>query len=209
MKRSKSEWIQIVGHSIRNDTYQVLERIQEGETYEEIIKDLDSNREKYGIKSDVCLVSEATVRQYLSLVEIDIPQIQKEQEIHKKYHTKYSDITGYGVYGIFIDDKIIYIGQTHNFKQRFQAHNTCFHCSDKLLYQRMREEKENGKQVSIKPLINVEELKTDEKITERDIFAMELALITLYQPYYNYEGKVAPYIFSTKRKERNMLEEEK
>ena len=204
MKRSKSEWMQIVGHNIRNDTYQVLERIQEGETYEEIIKDLDSKREKYGIKSDVCLVSEVKIRQYLSLVGIDVPQIQ---EIHKKYHTKYSDITGYGVYGIFIDNDIIYIGQTHNFKQRFQAHNTCFHCSDKLLYQRMRKEKENGKQVSIKPLINIEDLKTDEKITERDIFAMELALITLYQPYYNYEGKVAPYIFSTKRKERNMLEE--
>ena len=204
MKRTKTEWMQIIGHPIRNDTYQVLERIQEGETFQEIIQDLDENREKYKIKPEVCLVSEGKIREYLSLIGVDVLQIKKQQEIHKKYNSKYSNITGYGVYGIFIDDKIIYIGQTHSFKQRFQVHNTCFHCSDKLLYQRMRKEKENGKQVSIKPLINVEELKTDEKITERDIFAMELALITLYQPDYNYEGKVAPYIFSIKRKERNM-----
>lgn len=209
MKRNKAEWQQIIGHNIRNDTYQVLERIQEGETYQEIIKDIDENREKYKIKPEVCLVSEGKIIEYLSLVNIDIKQLEEEKKIKKKYNSKYSNITGYGVYGIFIDDNIIYIGETLNFKQRFQAHNTCFHCSDKPLYQKMRQEKENGKQVSIKPLINVEELKTEEKITERDLYAMELALITLYKPYYNHEGTIIPYIFSNKRKERNIFGEEK
>ena len=77
MKRTKTEWMQIIGHPIRNDTYQVLERIQEGETFQEIIQDLDENREKYKIKPEVCLVSEGKIREYLSLIGVDVLQIKK------------------------------------------------------------------------------------------------------------------------------------
>lgn len=61
MRRTKEEWEEIVGHTMRIDTYLVLERIQDGETYEEIISDLDQNREKYGIKNSVSLVKPKTI----------------------------------------------------------------------------------------------------------------------------------------------------
>ena len=195
MKRTKQEWEEIVGHTIRNDTYQVLERIQTGEQFEDIVKDLNENREKYGIKTDVSLVKIKTIEEYLEKIGIEL--------VEKKYITKradFSNISGYGIYGIYINDDLIYIGYTEDFRQRFRNHHTCFNHSDKPLYQRMRLEKEEGNQVSIKPLINIEELDVlNSKITERDLQAMELALITLYKPPYNYEGVRIPYQFGNKR----------
>ena len=46
----------------------------------------------------------------------------------------------------------------------------------------------NGNDVRLKPIINVKELNTSNKISNRDIEAMELALIHLYQPKCNIQG---------------------
>lgn len=45
----------------------------------------------------------------------------------------------------------------------------------------------------MKPLIAIEELKVDNGVSPRDIKAMELALITLYQPICNVEGIYTNY----------------
>ena len=204
MERTKEEWQQIIGHNIRNDTYQVLERIQKNEKFEDIIKDIREHREKYGVKQDTPLVRKETVKEYLSLVGVKIQEelVVVEKNVKTKRKSIYDGLDGYGIYGIFIDDELIYIGETIDFKTRAKSHHTLFNNSDKPLYVRMRLEKENGKNVSIKPLINIKDLVTDEKITQRDIFAMELALITLYKPLYNYEGVKILYQFSNKRQEK-------
>ncbi len=54
-----------------------------------------------------------------------------------------------------------------------------------VLYQIVDVEKD---EIEFKVLINRDEIKSEEKITSRDLSAMELALITLYQPKGNYCG---------------------
>lgn len=205
MRRTKEEWEEIVGHTMRIDTYLVLERIQDGETYEEIIRDLDQNREKYRIKNSVSLVKPKTIEQYLALIDVKLIELENKQRVVLRHG--FEHITGYGVYGIYVNDKIIYIGQTQDFRRRFVNHHSGFNCSNKPLYKHMRLEKQKGNQVSIKPIINVEDLQTETPITERDLQAMELALITLYKPPYNYEGIVIPYVFGNKRQRDKQIQQ--
>ena len=71
----KAEWEKIVGHSIRNDTYVLLERMSNNENYNDIIEDIEKDRSKYDIKDSYILTKEKTIREYLSLTKL--PQ-QKE-----------------------------------------------------------------------------------------------------------------------------------
>ena len=70
----KEEWEKIIGHNIRNDTYLILERMSCGEEYDEVIEDLENNREKYKIKSDTCLVKLKTIQEYLQKAENILPK---------------------------------------------------------------------------------------------------------------------------------------
>lgn len=205
MERTKTEWEDIIGHTIRMDTYVVLERIQKGELYKTIINDIDSNRSKYGLTDKVDLVKMETVRGYLKLVNYypevqDIPLKPKKEEGVKKVKTpnyRVMNVSGGGVYGIYSDDDIIYIGSTQNFHQRFLQHKQGFKNSNESLYAMMRREKQNGKVVRIAPIINLDEIRVENGvITKRDMQSMELALITLYKPICNYSGRVAPFIYS-------------
>lgn len=113
---------------------------------------------------------------------------------------RFSEFTGKGVYAIYSNDEIIYIGSTNNFKKRFAAHYYDFNNSSKPLYAKMRRDKAEGKIVTIAPLINVESLYTKDEITDRDIQAMELALINLYRPICNLQGISMPYKFIKQRR---------
>ena len=64
----KEEYIRILGKSIRNDTYYFCEGIRNGKTYEEMYKELDENREKYGIRSDTYLSKYKTIENYLDML---------------------------------------------------------------------------------------------------------------------------------------------
>ena len=192
MKRTKKEWEKIIGHSIRNDTYLVLERIQNNETYEEIIDDLAKNREIYHINLATPLVKFKTVKSYLSLINEKIED-QKELPPNRRKNSFNSG----GIYGIYDNDELIYIGQTRKFSDRFSQHKSGFKYEDKPLYIYMRKQKENGHILSIKPIIDIEKINV-ESISRRDLEAMELALITLYKPKCNYEGVIIPYEFNYK-----------
>lgn len=56
----KAEWEKIVGHSIRNDTYILLERMSNNENYNDIIEDIEKDRSKYDIKDSYILTKEKT-----------------------------------------------------------------------------------------------------------------------------------------------------
>lgn len=100
-----------------------------------------------------------------------------------------------GIYGIYIDEKLVYIGKTTtNFQIRFNQHKSNLNNSDKYLYRGLRKAKTYGAKISLRPLIIVEELKVNKPIVERDIEMMELALIQLYQPKYNIQGIHQNYV---------------
>ena len=204
MKREKTEWEKIIGHNIRNDTYLVLERIQGNETYTEIINDLDNNRDKYNIDKYCPLVKFNTVQNYLSLIgkEVKDDKIEAKKEKEREKDRIRDSLNTGGIYGIYEDDKIIYIGYTQNFWHRFGCHKNCF--NDKknksVLYSYMRKSKELGHNLKIQPIISIKDMKVKVKkqITKRDLEAMELAFITLYQPICNFQGVKAPYKFTSK-----------
>lgn len=218
----KAEWEKIVGHTIRNDTYILLERMSNNENYNDIIEDIEKDRSKYDIKDSYILTKEKTIREYLSLTKL--PQ-QKEQqvikrEVPRKYKVIKKKIPGqveessvkkrrqtkdplyyqHGIYGIYIDNVLIYIGKTNkNFGTRFGQHKQFMNSrnfEDKTeLYKILQSAKESNRTIMLKPLIIVENLKTDFNITVRDLEAMELALITLYKLQCNIEGLKKEYVF--------------
>lgn len=111
------------------------------------------------------------------------------------------DESGWGVYGIYYaeneeEPELIYIGMTcRGFKTRWTEHYNIFKglenpASGMILYQQNLD----ADKISFRKLIDVKELKYEGVITNRDVEAMELALITLYQPKYNILGKTKPYV---------------
>lgn len=189
----KSQWEEICGKKIRTDTYIFLERMSNGEKYEDIREDIDNNREKYGIKTTIYLTKKETLIERLKQAGIEIDE---EGNIKKKRKSKVPpEQKNSGIYGIYVENKLVYIGKTTvNFRTRFlQYKRNVLDGEDSKLYNYLRKCHESGAQIIMKPLIAVEELKVDRGITARDIKAMELALITLYQPICNVEGIYTNY----------------
>ena len=185
---TKREWEKIIGHTIRIDTFLLLNKIVfEEEQYENIAKELDNNRLVFGIKKDTVITSKTTINKYIQVYK-EYMNKQQEEEVD------YTKATG--IYGIYVDDKLVYIGQTmDNFKARFQGHKTNLKNSDKYLYRYLRVAKEGGAEIALRPLIMIETLNISPGISirERDLKMMELALIDLYKPVCNLQGRVQPY----------------
>lgn len=101
---------------------------------------------------------------------------------------KVSENMDSGIYGIYINNELVYIGMTcRNFEERWNEHRKCFEAkmgSNYYLYTALKP----GDTLRFEKLIKVEDLKVNSAITRRDLEAMELALIRLYQPKYNYQG---------------------
>lgn len=102
-----------------------------------------------------------------------------------------------GVYGIYYEDQLIYIGKTKNdFEIRFQQHRDAINNKETSQYLYKYLLQKDYSKLEFKPLIEVEKLKVKEKIKNRDIEAMELCLIELYQPICNVQGRLQEYEFS-------------
>ena len=89
--------------------------------------------------------------------------------------------SGKGVYGIFIDDELVYIGSTtSSFRNRFDGHLKSVQGKKKrqLVHYGIIDAKLRGQHIEMKILINVDILHyKGKKIDGRDIQAMEYALI--------------------------------
>ena len=73
---------------------------------------------------------------------------------------------------------------------------------DGKMYIYLAERKALGDAISLKPLFIRENAMTKEEITDRDLMAMELCLIEMYQPRFNIEGRFVHYEFTKSRKHR-------
>lgn len=194
---TKAQCETIIGHSIRQDTYQFMMRMDRGEKYEDIYEDLDKSRIKYGFKKDMCLCKEKTALQNLNKVKEKMDIFAEAAESCKEPVDEPWK-TQTGIYGIYINDELIYIGKTMvSFRARFQSHVSSSKETDVYLYRLISKAKEEGKQITMKPLIIIEELKIDKrtKISDRDLCCMELALIELYKPIGNMQGRIMEYQF--------------
>ena len=186
---------QYLGRIIRKDTYLFMMRMINGEDYATIRADLDANREKYGIKDTIDLAKEATCFDYIrKLSEVYGPMNKEEDEESTEDWWNHK-----GIYGICADDKIIYVGSTtQSFKEIYKRHLTAFKHPKKdeqYLYRVMRNKKEVGCYIHLICLVDFDELKlkNGQELRDRDINAMVLALIKVYNPVGNVCGRLVPF----------------
>lgn len=148
--------------------------------------------------------------------EKDNQQKQKEEEIIEKQYKNSYNIKELlennsirriktdwenkrGVYGIYIEDNLVYIGSTYNsFKNRFIIHKQAIKGeSTQYVHKQIKEALNNNKKVEFKPIVIIEDLEMLHKrtINEKELKCMELALITAIQPKYNIAGRTQPFNF--------------
>lgn len=110
-----------------------------------------------------------------------------------------------GVYGIYLEDELVYIGKTiQSFQQRFRQHKHFIDFPNDSetqydMYTELAAAIERGKTVQLRPLIIAEtaSYKSLYHLTNRDLESMEFALIGALQPRYNVEGRRKPYRYTT------------
>ena len=166
---------------------------------EEIYKDLDKNRSKYNINKTCLLTSKGTCNTYLDKIKEE----EEEKKINKK--RKKSKVKEKsleqkaGIYGIYIENELVYIGKTmRSFKARFNEHRNNYSTEGQYIYNLLREAKKQNKEIIMRPLIILEDLEIQNShfnFNNRDLSNMELALITIFQPRGNIEGRLKPYHF--------------
>lgn len=105
----------------------------------------------------------------------------------------------HGIYGIYIDDDLVYIGKTsRDFKTRFNEHKRNIDLQKNFMYKELNKYRELGHQIYAKPLIIIENLnvKNKKSFSNIELECMELALISYLKPKYNFAGNTLPYIFN-------------
>lgn len=130
------------------------------------------------------------------VIKEEEPVILEENLTYKSKGNNIETCTG--VYGIYADDKLVYIGRTiAGFKQRYKSHLKELKENNSFLYRRLREYKDAGCEIRLKPLIVLEKLEMVHKktINIKELNCMEFALITVLQPELNVEGRLKPYVF--------------
>ena len=109
-----------------------------------------------------------------------------------------------GVYGIYLDNVLVYIGKTtRGFGKRFKEHKHFVDFPNDSetqfnMYADFAAAIEKGSSLQLRPLIIVETAKYKSlySLTNRDIESMEFALISAFQPKYNIEGKRRAYRYT-------------
>ena len=109
-----------------------------------------------------------------------------------------------GIYGIYVDNELVYIGKTtQSFQKRFNQHKRLMDYPDDSetqyeMYYELAVARAQGKSVQLRPLIIAEYIPYDSlyDLTNRDLESMEMALIWCYRPRYNICGIQKPYRFT-------------
>lgn len=125
----------------------------------------------------------------IEIIYSDFPESVLFSELRKSY----------GVYAIYADDKIIYIGSTiRTFDIRFAEHQQAIQNLNQPqldVYDLIRTLQEAGQTITFKPLIDCSKLQTNKTLTTHDIESMELALIQEHQPIGNIAGLTKPFLY--------------
>lgn len=120
-------------------------------------------------------------------------QLEREKKIRLLDQKKkeYS----YGVYGMYEDGQLVYIGMTMRpFEKRWQEHIEGIQnqSGDLYFYQKIKPESK----IEFKILIDVSKMKANKPITRINIESMEHGLIYMFKPKYNYAGRTVEYRYS-------------
>lgn len=117
----------------------------------------------------------------------------------------YSDLNDKGIYGIFVNNKLLYVGMTmDSFKNRFRAHRKKIYImingnyirdTQYDMYAILAKAVNDGKNVELRPLVCLSKLnlqpesdRCKPRLTRRDVECMELAFISYFKPILNTQG---------------------
>lgn len=129
-----------------------------------------------------------TKSEFDAMVKAEEAQKKKAFSKRKNYTTS---IEEGGVYGVYRNGELIYIGSTTNFDKRWGEHKRYMKNRDYKLY--FYKLFEPGDRVEFKVLIDGSKLEADRMITTTDLKTMEYALITVFNPIGNIAGRVQPF----------------
>lgn len=100
-----------------------------------------------------------------------------------------------GVYGIYQDKELIYIGMTmREFEIRWREHLENIKLKRNELY--FEKYMDINKEIEFEKMVDICQIQTDKIITREDVKSMELALIQVFQPKGNLEGRTMPYRYN-------------
>lgn len=121
----------ILNHQIRNDTYYFINRMINGEAYEDIATDLEAHRKELNLLSKngakYPLSKQITIQNYINILlqatnseeQPAIVSVDPEEEARKEV------LREAGIYGVYKGDVLIYIGKTDvNFSTAFSHHRS-------------------------------------------------------------------------------------
>lgn len=102
----------------------------------------------------------------------------------------------YGIYGIYYEDEIVYVGMTQKgFEARWKEHMDIFTGAVPApLNMRLYAADLDLSKIEFKELINMNEVNYNGTLTYRELKAMELACIHMFKPKYNTCGLTKPYV---------------
>lgn len=189
---SHREINEIMGCRVRNDTYQILKRIVDyGEDYVEAKKYIIDHQKELEINETLIkennLVTLKRIKQIIKKCNLENSIVKKEEKQKKKDNIK----NEYGIYGIYIDNKLVYIGMTsRSFKSRFSDYKSQIQNPTRKIEYMMVNAKANNKEVEMRPLISNKEFFT---LSETELKKIEYSLIKVLQPEGNIEGTILPY----------------
>ena len=112
--------------------------------------------------------------------------------IKEKFKSKIVKREGGGIYGIYENDVLVYIGMTTRpFEIRWQEHSERIksRSNELALYSLI----DTSAKIEFKKLLERDKMDCNDKITTRDLKAMEFALIQEHKPKYNFAGRSLPY----------------
>ena len=99
-----------------------------------------------------------------------------------------------GIYGIYENSELVYIGMTMRpFEVRWKEHQERIEkgSTELALYGLI----DANAKIEFKKLLELDKMECNDKITKRDLQAMEFALIQEHRPKYNFAGRSQPYQF--------------
>ena len=115
-----------------------------------------------------------------------------------KWRGKDEEYCKNGVYGIYKDNVLIYIGSTIiSFKKRLAEHNHSLKSSKSKLYTYITCHKGD---YTMRPMLIVDYIQTKREINAEQLGWMELGLISCFRPFCNISGKNSNFIFPKEQK---------
>lgn len=130
------------------------------------------------------------VQPYLQYLKERQTSSARKREINNKQKINSSG----GIYGIYENDQLVYIGMTMRpFEARWKEHQERIEkrSNELALYNLI----DANAKIEFKKLLEVDKMDSNDKITKRDLQAMEFALIQEHRPKYNFAGRSQPYQF--------------